>query len=135
MSSTAASKTLGEVYRSYIKAILDHDLDAMNQYVSETVVHNAQHLGLQRYKELLQRNIIDTGVHVEIKRLIADEHHVAAVLIFTTKESTTELVGVELDGKPFSYPENVVYDFKEGKIVEVHSLFDIDAVRAHARQA
>ncbi len=74
-------------------------------------------------------------MQIEIKRLIADDDHVAAVLIFTTSKSTKELVGIGLDETPFSYPENVVYDFNDGKIVEVHSLFDIDAIRAHARSS
>ena len=130
-----APKRLDELYRSYIQAILDHDLDAMDQYVSEDVVHNGQHLGIKGYKDLLRRNIMDPDMQIEIKRLIADERHVAAVLIFTTRKLSKELVGVELDGTPFSYAENVVYDFKDGRITEVHSLVDVDVIKAHARQS
>jgi len=129
--SSETESSLSQIYCSYIKAIRDHDLAKIDEYVSETVVHNDKHLGLQGYKELLCRNIIQTEVSIEIKRLIADKNHVAAVLIFTTKPSTESLVGIRLDGRPFSYAENVIYDFKDGKIVEVHSLFDIDTVRSH----
>lgn len=126
------SPSLDSVYHDYIAAILDHDLDSMSKFVSEEVIHNGKLLGLEGYKELLRRNIMDTNIHIEIKRLITDAEHVAALLTFTTKASTKELVGIQLDGQSFSYAENVFYDFKDGKIIEVHSLFDIDAVRAHA---
>lgn len=132
MSSTKSS-SLDIIYRNYIAAILDGDLGNMSNFVSESVVHNGTRLGLEGYKELLKRNIIDTKVQIRIKRLIVDQEHVAAVLIFTTSEFTNDLVGIQLDGQPFSYAENVVYDFKDGKISEVHSLFDIDTVRSHAR--
>lgn len=123
-----------DVYRNYIRAILDHDVDSMDQYVSAHVVHNGTQLGLEGYKALLRRNIIENDMHIEIKRLIADESHVAAVLIFTTGSSTKGLAGIDFDGQQFSYAENVIYDFVDGKIAEVHSLIDIDTVRSHARQ-
>ncbi|KAK5937591.1 hypothetical protein PMZ80_010211 [Knufia obscura] len=132
--SSSISGDLRDIYRSYIQAILNGDVDSMHEYVSETVSHNGKQLGLQGYKELLLGNIINNDIHIEIKRLVADDSHIAAVLIFTTSSSTKELVGIELDSQPFSYVENVIYDFKDGKIAEVHSLFDIDTVRSHARQ-
>jgi len=125
---------LSDVYRNYIRAILDHDVDSMDQYVSAHVVHNGTQLGLEGYKGLLRRNIIENDMHIEIRRSIADESHVAAVLIFTAGPSARRLAGIDLDGQPFSYVENVIYDFKDGKFAEVHSLFDIDTVRSHACQ-
>lgn len=133
--SSSVSNNLDSVYRDYIAAILDHDLDSMSKFVSEEVVHNGNSLGLEGYKVLLRKNIMDTDVHIDIKRLVTDAEHVAALLIFTTKASTKELVGIKLNGQSFSYAENVFYDFRDGKIVEVHSLFDIDTVRAHANSA
>lgn len=124
---------LSSVYRKYIQAIRDRDLDAIDGFVDTDVVHNKTYLGLQKYKELLQNNIISTKVDISIKRLVSTSDCVAAILIFTTKPETKSLVGIELDGVPFSYEENVFYDFKGGKIIEVHSQFDIDLVRQHAR--
>lgn len=125
---------LDVTYREYIAAILAKDLDKLSQYVSDKVVHNGKRLGLEGYKDLILRNIIETGVDIEIKRLIVDEKTVAAVLTFTTRVETNELVGIQLDGTPFSYAENVVYDFKDGKIVEVFSVFEIDIIRSHAHK-
>lgn len=65
--------------------------------------------------------------------MFADADRVAALLVFTTKSTTNNLVGTELDGRPFSFPENVFHDFKDGKIIEVHSLVDNDTIRAHER--
>lgn len=124
---------LKRVYRDYIATILAKDLDRLSMYVSDEVVHNGKKLGLEGYKDLISRNIIETGVRIDIKRLIADEKTVAAVLVFSTQAETKELVGIQLDGAPFSYIENVVYDFEHDKIVEVHSVFEIDVVRSHAR--
>lgn len=135
MSTPAhSSPDLSTVYRRYIQAIRDRDLDEVSKYVSEGVVHNGKQLGLEGYKDLLKRNIFEPDTQITIKRLIASEYHAAALLVFTTKPTTKELVGIELDGTEFSYAENVFYDFKNGKIFEVHSLVDIDAVRSHARQ-
>lgn len=133
-SLTMSSPDLANVYRSYIEAILSHDIESMSRYVSDEVVHNGQLLGLEGYKDLLKRNIVDTGTTIEIKRLITDHDHVAALLVFTTKEQTRELVAVKLDGNPFSYSENVFYDFKDDKIIEVHSLVDLDMIRSHRLQ-
>lgn len=124
---------LKRVYRDYIATILAKDLDRLSMYVSDEVVHNGKKLGLEGYKDLISRNIIETGVRIDIKRLIADEKTVAAVLVFSTQAETKELVGIQLDGVPFSYIENVVYDFEHDKIVEVYSVFEIDVVRSHAR--
>lgn len=124
---------LEKVYREYIAAILAKDLDKLSSFVSEEVVHNDKRLGLQGYKDLISRNIVETGVDIEIKRLVADKETVAAILIFTTKTETKGLVGIQLDGVPFSFAENVVYDFKAGKIAQVYSVFEIDVVRSHAR--
>jgi len=132
--SLPATKDLRQIYQTYIRAILSHDISSMDEFVLEDVVHNGKQLGLHGYKELLLQNIIENDIHIEIKRLVADDSHVAAVLIFTTGPSTKGLVGIDFDGHPFSYAENVIYDFKDGKIAEVHSLFDIDTVRSHARQ-
>lgn len=129
-----AKPTLDDVYREYIQVILNHEIDKIDQFVSEDVVHNGKQLGLKGYKELLLRNIIETNVDIHIERLVADSSHVAAVLTFTTKPSTKSLVGIELDGLPFSYRENVLYDFRDGKVAEVHSLFDIDTIRSHSQR-
>lgn len=125
---------LASIYREYIRAIMDHDLEAMSKYVCEDVVHNSKKLNLEGYKDLLRRNIVTTNMRVSIERLVTDESHVAALLIFTVMPETQELVGVELDDEQFSFPEHVFYDFKDGRIARVHSLFDIDAIRSRRRQ-
>ena len=134
--SSPTTKNLSNVYRDYIRAILEHDIDALDQYVSKDVVHNGKQLGLHGYKDLILRNIMENDLQIEIKRLIADENHVAAVLILTTCSSTKGLpmVGIDLNGQTFSFAENVIYDFKNGKIGEVQSLVDVDTIRSYARQ-
>lgn len=131
--SSSAHIDLNVVYRDYIDTIQGNQLDKLSLYVSEEVMHNGKRLGFQGYKDLILRNIVGTGVSIEIKRLVTDETTVAAALTFTTKAETKELVGYPLNGEPFSYAENVIYDFKDGKIVEVFSVFEIDIIRAHAR--
>lgn len=128
-----SQNTLEVVYREYIATILAKDVAKLSLYVSDEVIHNGKKLGLEGYKDLILRNIIQTGVNIEIKKLVADEKTVAAVLIFTTQAECKELVGIQLDGTSFSYAENVVYDFKEGRIIEVFSIFEIDVIRSHAR--
>lgn len=132
MASTR-NEDLADVYRRYIESILAGDLVSMTHFVAENVVHNDKHLGLEGYKKLLKRNIIDTKMDIQINRVVADHDHVAAVLIFTTSEHTRELVGYKLDGKTFSYKENVIYDFDEDRrIKEVHSVVETDVIRAHS---
>lgn len=130
-----AAFDLETIYRAYIKDISNGKLENMSLYVGDHVVHNNIELGLTGYVQLLKDNIVSTQVSIEIKRLIADQTGVAAILVFTTKASTKSLVGIELDDVPFSFEENVVYDFEDGKIVKVHSLYDVDAVRSHRRQS
>ena len=126
--------SLADIYHRYISSIVAGDLDSMAEFVAEDVVHNGNLLGLEGYKSLLKRNIVATKMGIQIKRLIADERHVAALLVFTTSEATQDLIGYRLDGQIFSYAENVIYDFDENRrIKEVHSVVDTDTIRAHAR--
>lgn len=133
-SDSTKPQDLSVIYRDYIRAITNHDLESMSRYVCEDVVHNSKALNLAGYKALLKRNIIDTNVDVRIEQLITNESQVAALLIFTVMPQTKSLVGVELDGTQFSFPEHVFYRFRDGRIAEVWSLFDIDAIRSHRPQ-
>jgi len=38
--------------------------------------------------------------------------------------------GLSINGKRVVFPENVVYTFRDGKIVEVHSVIDKAAIEA-----
>ena len=102
MAAISLTTPLAQVYKNYIAAILEHDLDSMDSFVSQDIVHNGVKLGLAGYKALLKRNIMDTSMRIEIKRLVADDQCVAAVLVFTTTEATQDLIGYRLDGQIFS---------------------------------
>ena len=83
-----AAFDLETIYRAYIKDISNGKLENMSLYVGDHVVHNNIELGLTGYVQLLKDNIVSTQVSIEIKRLIADQTGVAAILVFTTKAST-----------------------------------------------
>lgn len=130
MSSTS-TKSLSAIYRRYIEAILRHDLTALDEFVDENVVHNQRPLGLNGYKQLIEDNIIKPDCGIEIVRLVADDSHVASNLLFTVPKGTTDFLGLKVDGQEFTVNECVIYDFSDGKIVNVISCHDSETVKSH----
>jgi predicted ester cyclase len=66
-------------------------------------------------------------LHFKIELLIADPPYIASRLAFDCSPKGTFL-GLAVNGKRMSFTENVFYQFREGRIVQVWSVIDKAAI-------
>jgi len=118
-----------DVYRKYLACLNDRRWSALGEYVADDVVHNGRALGLSGYRAMLESDthaIPDLEFVPEI--LLADDRVVSCRLMFQCTPQH-EFLGFEATGQRVSFAEHVFYRFDGGRISEVHSLIDRDAVR------
>jgi predicted ester cyclase len=126
---------LRTVYRDYLACLNARRWDELGRFVAEEVVHNGSPLGLSGYQAMLEADthaIPDLRYVPEI--LIANDDFVSCRLFFqcTPREA---FLGFTPTGSRVSFAEHVFYRFADRRIIEVWSLIDTDAIRAHVSRA
>ena len=118
------------IYREYLQCLNERRWDELGQFVTDDVVHNGARLGLSGYRMMLER---DTEAIPDLQFvpaiLVADDSMVSCRLFFECTPRQTFL-GFEPTGQRMSFAEHVFYRFASGRIAEVWSLIDTDAIRA-----
>jgi predicted ester cyclase len=121
---------LSSIYRAYISCLNHQDWSHLGQFVDDHVSHNGRPLGLSGYRQMLERDFRDIpDLHFNIALLIADPPYVASRLAFDCSPKG-KFLGLDVNGKRVSFTENVFYEFRAGKIVEVWSVIDKAAIEA-----
>jgi predicted ester cyclase len=121
---------LADLYRDYIACLNRQDWAALGQFVHDDVTHNARPLGLSGYRAMLEqdfREIPDLRFNIEL--LISEPPSIAARLKFDCAPVGTFL-GLAVNGRRVSFSENVFYEFDDGKIRQVWSIIDKEAIEA-----
>jgi len=125
-----ASVELAEIYKSYIACLNARDWPKLGQFVGDNVSHNGRLLGLSGYREMLEKDYSDIpDLRFKIELLVADPPYVASRLAFHCSPKATFL-GLDINGRTLSFTENVFYEFRDGKIVNVWSVLDKTAIEA-----
>ena len=121
---------LSEVYRSYIACLNQQDWSSLYRFVDEKVSRNGQEIGLSGYREMLERDFCEIpDLRFNIQLLICDPPYLASRLFFDCAPKG-KFLGLPLNGKRVSFTENVFYEFRTGKIVQVWSVIDKAAIEA-----
>ncbi len=121
---------LADIYRLYIDCLNRQDWPALGQFVHADVTHNARPLKLSGYRAMLERDFREIpDLHFDIELLITDPPHIAARLKFDCAPIGT-FMGLAVNGKRVSFPENVFYEFDAEKIRRVWSVIDKVAIEA-----
>ncbi|WP_316398060.1 ester cyclase [Bradyrhizobium sp. 33ap4] len=121
---------LAEIYRNYIACLNRRDWPQLGQFVDEDVCHNGRRFGLSGYRAMLEGDFRDIpDLRFNIVLLVSDASHVASRLAFDCSPNGTFL-GLGVNGKRVSFAENVFYEFRDGKIVQVWSVIDKAAIEA-----
>jgi len=121
---------LSDVYRDYIACLNKQDWPRLGQFVDDAVIHNGRRVGLSGYLEMLERDFDEIpDLYFNIKLLISDPPYIASRLGFDCTPKATFL-GLHVKGKRVSFTENVIYEFRSAKIVEVWSVIDKAAIEA-----
>lgn len=124
-----SSPDLIAVYRDYLQCLNDRRWSDLGDYVADAVVYNGIRIGVDGYRSMLEadaRAIPD--LHFRPELLLADEHVVSCRLYFQCTPRYSFL-GFEPTGGQVSFAEHVYYQFDGGRIVEVWSLIDKEAIR------
>ena len=120
--------TLSDIYCDYIACLNQQHWLQLEKFVDDEVSYNAQQIGIVKYREMLEGNFNDIpDLHFNIQMLISDSAHLAARLAFdcTPKGMFLEL---PVNGRRVSFSENVFYEFRREKIVQVWSIIDKAAI-------
>ena len=121
---------LSSIYRSYIVCLNRQDWPKLGQFVDDHVTHNGRPIGLSGYRRMLERDFDEIpDLHFNIQLLIADTPYVASRLAFDCSPKG-KFLGLAVNGKRVCFAENVFYEFREQKIVQVWSVIDKAAIEA-----
>ena len=127
----AVSKAdLSEIYRGYIACLNQQDWSKLARFVDENVSRNGQRIGLSGYRKMLERDFSEIpDLHFDIQLLVSDPPYVASRLFFDCTPKG-RFLGLSLNGKKVSFTENVFYEFRGNRIVQVWSVVDKAAIEA-----
>jgi predicted ester cyclase len=121
---------LAEMYRAYIACLNGQDWPKLGQFVADDAIHNGRRIGLSGYREMLERDFDQIpDLYFNIRMLISDPPYVASRLDFDCAPKGAFL-GLQVNGKRVSFSENVIYEFRSGKIMQVWSIVDKAAIEA-----
>ncbi|RUU27494.1 MAG: ester cyclase [Mesorhizobium sp.] len=121
---------LRDVYRDYIACLNKQDWPKLGQFVDDEVIHNGRRLGLSGYREMLERDFDEIpDLYFNVQMLISEPPYIASRLGFDCTPKGTFL-GLPLGGRKVSFAENVIYEFRDEKIVQVWSVIDKTAIEA-----
>jgi len=119
---------LSDIYRGYIDCLNQQDWDRLGHFVHPDVTHNANPLGLEGYRAMLERDLREIpDLAFNIQLLICDPPTVASRLNFNVTPKGV-FFGLPINGRKVTFSENVFYTFIDGKIAHVWSVIDKAAI-------
>ena len=120
---------LEERYRAYLTCLNERRFADLGAFAHDPVVHNGRTLSVAEFQDLLQRDATEIpDLHYAIERLVVQGDQVACRIRF---DCTPVKVfrGIPPTGERISFVEHVFYRYEDGKIAEIWSLLDTDAIR------
>lgn len=124
------TESLVEIYRRYLDCLNERRWEALGDYVADDAVHNGRMLRLNGYREMLQTDVAAIpDLEYVAELIVAGDDTVASRLTFRCTPQRP-ILGFEPTGRPISFAEHVFYRFRDGKIAEVWSVIDTQAIAA-----
>ncbi|CAN7430770.1 ester cyclase [Mesorhizobium sp. LjNodule214] len=121
---------LANIYRDYIACLNSQDWSKLGQFVDDEAIHNGRRIGLSGYRGMLESDFEDIpDLYFDVRMLISDPTYIASRIAFDCTPRG-RFLGLDVDGRRVSFAENVIYEFRGGKIVEVWSVIDKAAIEA-----
>jgi len=117
-------------YRRYIACLNSQDWENLDRHVANNVKYNATAIGLDGYRDMIVddfRAIPDLSFNIVF--LVCDTPMIASRLAFDCTP-VGRLFGLPVNGTRVRFEENVFYEYREGKILNVWSVIDKSAVAA-----
>jgi predicted ester cyclase len=121
---------LCDVYRNYIACLNEQDWPKLGQFVHDEVTHNRRLVGLSGYVEMLARDFDEIpDLYFDVELLICDPPFLASRIGFDCTPKG-KFLGLDVNSKRVSFSENVFYEFRSEKIIQVWSVIDKAAIEA-----
>ena len=128
MTTPSNKIDLAKQYQDYIACLNRQDWDSLHVFVDEEASHNGQRFGLKGYRQMLVQDFIEIpDLRFNIAILVCDPPFVASRLAFNCAPKGMFL-GLAVNGKRVAFTENVFYEFRAGKIINVWSVIDKAAI-------
>lgn len=124
---------LKAAYLGYIACLNGRDWTKLGEFVHPDVRHNGKLLGIAGYQSMLEddcERIPDLRFSVEL--LVVDPPLVASRLDFDVTPKG-EFLGLPVHGRRVRFCENVFYQFRDQRILEVWSVVDKAAIEEELR--
>lgn len=123
-------RKIEEIYKSYIDCLNRREWSKLGQCVDDAVVHNDRPLGLAGYQSMLEGDVqAIPDLFFDIKLLICAEPFVSCRLWFDCTPRNM-FFGLPINGQRIQFAENVIYKFRQERIVKVWSVIDKQAIEA-----
>lgn len=125
-----AAADLRDIYKNYIACLNAQDWARLGEFVSADAVHNGRPLGVAGYRAMLEKDFDDIpDLRFNIELLAADPPYIASRLAFSCSPKG-KFMGLDVNGRKVSFCENVFYEFRDGRIIEVWSVIDKSVIEA-----
>ena len=126
---------LADRYRAYLACLNERRFHDLREFVHEPVVHNDRTLRIAEFQDLLRRDATEIpDLRYEIERLVVQGEQVACRIRFDCTP-TASFRGIPPTGRSISFVEHVFYRYEDGRIAQIWSLIDMDAIREQLRPA
>ena len=118
-----------ERYRAYLTCLNERRFADLGEFAHDPVVHNDRTLAVAEFRDLLERDATEIpDLRYAIERLVVQDDQVACRIRFDCTPARP-FRGIPPTGKSISFAEHVFYRYEDGKIAEIWSLVDTDAIR------
>lgn len=124
---------LASFYHGYIDCLNAQNWARLGRFVDPDVSYNGERIGLSGYRQMLETDFESIpDLRFNIALLVCDATHIASRLQFDCTPKAS-FMGLAVNGRRISFAENVFYEVRAGKIVQVWSVIDKAAVDAQLR--
>lgn len=121
---------LAGLYRDYIACLNRRDWAALGRFVADDARHNGRPFGLAGYRAMLERDVEEIpDLIFNVLLLVCEPPRIACRLGFDCTP-TGRFLDLPVNGRRVSFTENVIYEFRDGKIAQVWSVIDKAAIEA-----
>ncbi|MEA5360918.1 ester cyclase [Amycolatopsis sp., V23-08] len=116
-------------YRGYLTCLNERRYGDLPEFAHDPVVHNGRSFAMAEFQGMLRRDAVEIpDLYYAIEQLVVQDDRVACRIRFDCTPAAP-FRGIEPSGRPISFAEHVFYRYRDGRIAEIWSMIDLDAVR------
>ncbi|MFD2420910.1 ester cyclase [Amycolatopsis pigmentata] len=121
--------SLENSYRGYLTCLNERRFDDLPEFAHDPVTHNDRLLRITEFQDMLRRDAAEIpDLYYAIERLVIQDDQVACRIRFDCTP-VADFRGIPPTGRRISFVEHVFYRYQDGKIAEMWSLIDFEAIR------